>query len=573
MKVVGMKVGIYNQFLATMGGGERHMGMVAEVLATSGHDVELITHVPASVERLAERFGLDLPGVRVRTTPLLPFDHLGDLTAEYDLFVNASFMSVVPSRAPRSILLVLFPFPLDRTPVGTFKRWLAGRIHRHLLVPRYGAGFFGPQELGGTRYRWTGGRGQVLLETPWPGRPVRLRLVAGSFRPAGWGPVPVAIEARAGWADGTDGGGRSRAVEVARAMLDTTPGNYVAIDFEVPGACTGSGRFTLTLHSPVFRPYETGGSSGEPDDYREVGIAVARVMARHPRHYLYELLFERLAPELSRRLHGLPDQRAMGYLDTYDVICPISAFSNRWLERYWGRRGTILYPPVDVDRYVPQAARRPIILGVGRFFRGSHNKKHDAMIRCFRQLVREGLRGWELHLVGGSMPEARHQSYLASCRRLATGLPVYFHVDAPAPALKELYESASIYWHATGYGESEARNPILFEHFGISPVEAMAGGCVPILLGKGALPELVEHGESGFLWRSMAEWKRFTLAVARDPQLAARLRQRAIERSRRFGEAVFRRQLLDIVASLERRGPVSGRSPHRCPIPMAEPSR
>ena len=45
----------------------------------------------------------DLPGVRIRTTPLLPFDQLGDLTAEYDLFVNASFMSVVPSRAPRSM--------------------------------------------------------------------------------------------------------------------------------------------------------------------------------------------------------------------------------------------------------------------------------------------------------------------------------------------------------------------------------------------------------------------------------------------------------------------------------------
>jgi len=31
--------------------------------------------------------------------------------------------------------------------------------------------------------------------------------------------------------------------------------------------------------------------------------------------------------------------------------------------------------------------------------------------------------------------------------------------------LKELYETASIYWHATGYGE---REPIRFEHFGIS---------------------------------------------------------------------------------------------------------
>jgi glycosyltransferase involved in cell wall biosynthesis len=148
------------------------------------------------------------------------------------------------------------------------------------------------------------------------------------------------------------------------------------------------------------------------------------------------------------------------------------------------------------------------------------------------------------------MPEARHGRYLERCRKLAAGLPVVFHVDAPADELKALYETASIYWHATGYGESETRNPILFEHFGITPVEAMAGGCVPVLLGKGALPELIVDGESGYLWRTRDEWKARTLAVIRDPALAARLRGRAIERSRRFGEQVFRERLLEIAGRL-----------------------
>ncbi|MBI3970049.1 MAG: glycosyltransferase [Chloroflexi bacterium] len=531
-----MKVGIYNQFLLTMGGGERHMGMAAEVLAQAGHDVEVITHVPASIEKLSEKLNLDLRGVRIRTPPLLPFDQLAEMTAEYDLFINGSFMSVVPSTAPRSILLVLFPFPLDLTPIGRFKRRLARHLHRELLVPRYGAGFFGQQELGGSRYRWTAGKGQVLLETPWPGRRLPLRLVVGSFRPEDWGPVPLAVAVE------------GKILETVN--LQTTPGDYVTIDFNVPGEMTTSGKVTLELRSPTYRPFELGGASGEPDDYREVGVAVARVMARHPRHYLYEALFERFVPELGRRLHGLPDERAMHYLETYDVICPISEFSNEWLERYWGMRGSILYPPVDVTAYAPRFPRRPIILGAGRFFEGSHNKKHDAMIRAFGQLVKEGLSGWELHLVGGSMPEARHQRYLEKCRRLARGLPVHFHVDAPFAVLKDLYETASIYWHATGYGENEAGNPIVFEHFGITPVEAMSGGCVPVLLGKGALPELIEVGVSGLLWRTMDEWKRQTLEVATDAALAERLRRGAIERSARFGETVFRDHLLEIVGRL-----------------------
>jgi glycosyltransferase involved in cell wall biosynthesis len=545
-----MKVGVYNQFLLTMGGGERHMGMAAEVLARAGHDVELITHVPASVDALAARFDLDLPGVRLRTTPLLPFDQLGDLTAKYDLWVNASFMSMVPSRAPRSLLLVLFPFPLDETPFGRFKRRLARHIHRELYVPRYGEGFFGPQELGGSRYRWTAGRGQVTLEVPAvagglgaPGgarwrRPLPLRIVLGSFRPAGWGPVPVTISV-----------GKT---ELRRTAVETTPGDYVTLDLDVPPELIQDGQVTLRIESPVYRPYEVGGASGEPEDFREVGVAVARVMVRHPRHYLYEALFERAVPELGRRLHGLPDERARDYLQTYDVICPISRFSDEWLSRYWGQRGEILYPPVDVAQYAPRAERKPVILGVGRFFRGEgHAKRHDAMIRTFRRLVEEGLSGWELHLAGGSMAAGQHQRYLRECRRLAEGLPVTFHVDASLAELKGLYESATVYWHAAGLGESETRNPIKCEHFGITVVEAMAAGCVPVVLGKGGVPEIVEHGESGFHWRSETEWRRYTLAVATDPVLAARLRAGAMARSTRFGEDVFRDHLLAIVQRLE----------------------
>ena len=80
--------------------------------------MELITHRPTSLKDVEAKLNLDLEGIGLRCVPDLPFHRLGDYTEEYDLFINASFMSFVPSRAKKSVLFVYFPFPVDKTPWG-----------------------------------------------------------------------------------------------------------------------------------------------------------------------------------------------------------------------------------------------------------------------------------------------------------------------------------------------------------------------------------------------------------------------------------------------------------------------
>ena len=531
-----VKVGIYNQWLHTMGGGERHMGKAAEVLASLGHSVEFITHRPVSRDALVQKLHLNLEGVAIRVVPLLPWNQLAEYSAEYDLFINGSFLSVVPSRARWSVLFILFPFPLDTSPQGQFKRWLAGHLRRELLVPKYTEGFFGPEELGGSRFRWTAGQGEVILPALRRGRSCPIRLVVGSFRPSGTPPVPVQICAQRG----------SEWQQIAGFDVATTPGNYVTLDCTAPDWATASGQLRLRIDSPTFRPQE---ALDDPDDFRDSGVAVARVMVPHLRHWLYELVFERLVPELGARLHGLPDLRAMTYIQTYDLLLPISEFSQHWLQRYWGLPGQILYPPVYVEDVVDRP-KQPIILGVGRFFDRSHNKRHDILIRAFRQLTRGGLKGWELHLVGSIEPGRQHARYFERLQRLAQDWPIRFHVDPPFAELRKLYEEASLYWHATGYGEREDRNPIRFEHFGITPVEAMAAGCIPGVLAKGALTETVEDGNSGFLWRSIGELVERSREVIDDPALAQRLRAGAKARATVFSDDTFRFRLTALLSEL-----------------------
>ena len=40
----------------------------------------------------------------------------------------------------------------------------------------------------------------------------------------------------------------------------------------------------------------------------------------------------------------------------------------------------------------------------------------------------------------------------------------------------------------------------MFEHFGITTVEAMAAGCVPVVIDKADQREIVRHVTDGYRW-------------------------------------------------------------------------
>jgi glycosyltransferase involved in cell wall biosynthesis len=49
------------------------------------------------------------------------------------------------------------------------------------------------------------------------------------------------------------------------------------------------------------------------------------------------------------------------------------------------------------------------------------------------------------------------------------------------------------------------------EHFGMTTLEAMVCGCIPIVINKAGQTEIVEHGISGFLWNTLDELIELTL--------------------------------------------------------------
>ena len=521
-----MKVGIYNRWLTTAGGGERHMLAIAEALCHT-HQVELITHRPVDKEWLASKLHIDLKGVCIRVVPSMPNDRLTELTSEYDLFINASHMSLLPSKAPKSAMLVYFPTPISLSTWGRFKRWVGLHLRKWLALPEYRWGFYDPEMTSGGILHRMGRQGVVRLPVPVGRKKLSCHLILGlpdDFSQARVR-VRVAGHTKGEWA-----------VSVQNRWCKAS------LTIEAPDRRGSAVELVFDVDEEQVE--EKKGKT----EWTEPAVWLG-IYPQHFRYYLYERIFEQWLPEWGLRLLAIPEYLLESVLDSYDLIFANSLFTQEWIWRYWHRKSEVLYPPVELDMFRP-LPKRAQILTVGRFFAGSHNKKHLAMVRAFRELVDGELEGWEFHLAGGLTPGVAHQNYLERVQKAAQGYPIFIHTDVPFAELVRLYGESAIYWHASGYGERVEKNPILFEHFGITTVEAMAAGCVPVVIGKAGQKEIVQRGVNGYLWDSLEELKRYTLDLIADPEARGRLAERARVRSRAFGRDEFQRNLRGLLARL-----------------------
>jgi glycosyltransferase involved in cell wall biosynthesis len=490
-----MRVAIYNRWLHIGGGGERHACAIAAALAPE-HAVTLLTHQLVGLPWLAERLALDLTNVALSTLPDSAHNRLvAEASAQYDLFVNASHGDLFAPRAHQNALLVFFPGPLaEPTPPAGPIALLSGCYQ----VER---GPHGP-------YRWTDGKATLRL-APLP-LGSRLRLRVCGMQPPGWPAAEVWVRDASG-------------TTLERRVLPNGKPTYLAVPLPKQ-ICVEGGE--LTLESSFFVPAWMGGS-----DWRALGVQLLQAQPLRGIAWRWDA---------TSNVAALGDGATAHHaLDAYHQIWANSRYTQGWIARRWGRTSGVLYPPVAVAQFAP-APKQHTILNVGRFFTGLHNKGQLELVRAFAALCNAGLRGWTLHLVGAiDTTQPAHLAYLDDVRAAAKGYPVEIATNVAQEQVRALYARSALYWHAAGLGANPEREPERCEHFGISVVEAMAAGCVPLVYACGGPSEIVGHGVHGFLWRTSDELRQQTQALAADPAQRAALADAARARSHAFGWQPF----------------------------------
>jgi glycosyltransferase involved in cell wall biosynthesis len=502
------RAGVYDRWLHTLGGGEQVAFAYAEALRDFGYKTELITHKSFDIEAATKKMNVDLTDITVRYIPNLEDYKLSQFTEGYDVFVCNSYLDYIANRSKYGILSLFFPSKINLSVYEYLKRaHFIPSLKNFFVYPSQFEGFRFDEYFQGRLHKWLGKNSTITFNKGIKTLTIQLYFEYLAFS----------------CLDKITFNFNEKPIKAFNRKVDHRT-NIVSYVFKLGGK-SSQPTFTINL----------------PESQYSEGISLIKMSIPHPRFWIYNI-FKSFFPKWEMRLHGGPSVTRFSDIESYDKVLSISEFSRRWTQKYWSLNPDVLYPPVAINDFAPAKTKKNIIAHVGRFFVGGHSKKQLELVRVFKKLVENGNANWELHLIGGVAQGSLHQRYIQTIKQEAEGYPIFFHFDATFRELQEVLSLAKIYWHATGLDEDEDSKPISMEHFGITTVEAMASGCVPLVIKRGGQPEIVTP-QSGFSWETREDLLRLTEQLIKHPAELKKMSIEAVERSKYFSKQNFKNRL------------------------------
>lgn len=226
------------------------------------------------------------------------------------------------------------------------------------------------------------------------------------------------------------------------------------------------------------------------------------------------------------------------------VICN-SYFTKKVVDKEYGVDSVVIYPPVEENMFKPKRKENTICY-VGRFSNLVQNKRHDILIDSFIKLTKyKEFVSWKLILAGGT--EVGNGDYFKKLKDKSKNYNIELIASPSFNQLKDIYGKSKLFWSASGYDVDGNKNPEKTEHFGITLIEAMSAGCVPLIYKAGGHIEIVESGKNGYLWNSRADLLHFSKMIINESKLLTTLSKAAIKSVKKYDYKNFKNQVLQII--------------------------
>ena len=227
------------------------------------------------------------------------------------------------------------------------------------------------------------------------------------------------------------------------------------------------------------------------------------------------------------------------YLECYEYFMPNSFFTAEWLKKKWGvsddKIRVFYHPAKFVSIQKTKITNQIAVCG-----RIEASKKIDVMVKAFNSS--DYLKKNCMLKIAGSC-DNEDRGYIDYIKSLSDG-NVQIMQNPSRIDLEVLYAESGIFWHAKGYGET---NPMLMEHFGMTTVEAMSAGCIPVVINKGGQKEIVT-AECGYTWDEPEQLISYTEQILQMPAAKiAGMRNACIERSKMCSKESFKESVKELL--------------------------
>ncbi len=238
-------------------------------------------------------------------------------------------------------------------------------------------------------------------------------------------------------------------------------------------------------------------------------------------------------------------------LASYQAVICYSRYCQHWIRQRWGIDSVVIAPASPgLPPIQPSPDRQNLIISIGRFQAKLNSKGYQTLFTTFSALIRDKIPNWEYYVIGGSGQSQLDRALLKELLQLAVTCKVKLFPDLPRGELLRHLSRAKLFWHGAGYEEPGA--PERAEHFGISIVEAMSLGVVPLVYAAGGPQEIVRHGRDGFHWSSPAELSRLTMELADNEPLRRRLASQARRTAANYVPERLRSEFRQLLGRIER---------------------
>jgi len=214
-----------------------------------------------------------------------------------------------------------------------------------------------------------------------------------------------------------------------------------------------------------------------------------------------------------------------------DYFIANSYETKKRISKFYRRNARVIYPPVNIPKKIdlknwqPPKKTEEYYLTVSRLARAKHI---DVLIKAANK------EGFKLKIVGQGRAER-------DLKKIAKE-NIEFLTNIGDKKLDNLYQKAKAFLFAS-------RD----EEFGIAPVEAMGRGLPVIALKSGGLPEYIQEGQNGFLFKSLSEnslIEKIKLLEKLTKEEFLTMKKKARQTAKNFSEEKFKEQILAFITQV-----------------------